>query len=236
MSQTPVNFTAKNAKDACEKLNELVDRGIFGFEHIGIMTEYVKTVTKNSDGTTSEKREPVWRFMGLAESANEQEMSDLIQWKAKRDELKPQLEESERRFKLLNGKAFGPLSVFLLIAGLICGVLGVLALAKVLPIPPEQIGISIGLTIGGVVCIGGAVLAAVLRGKKIKGMQGDRASIEETYSKLKEKEMELKGEEPTWHAEAIFQYKDKMVYNAHRTFELIEREGPHGPGPGPRRF
>ena len=224
MSQKPVNFTGKNPKDICKQLNELVDQGIYGFERTNILTEYVTTVTKNSDGSSSEKKEPVWRIFGLAESCTELEMNDFYGWKQKNDVAKKEREELDRSLKLLNGKAFGPLSIFLAIVGMICATLGILTVSKVLPLPEEQIFIAIILIVVGLLSICGCVLATVLRSKKIKGLQSQRSSLEEKDAQLKERELELKGEEPTWHAEAIFQYKDKLVWNAHRTFEIIERK------------
>lgn len=220
MGTTPVNFTAKSIKDAQSKLNDLVDEGIYNFSRVGVMPETVHNVRINSDGSKDDRPETVYRFVGLAEAVEPNELKEFKEWKSRSDELKSERDAMNRKLNLLNGKAFGPLSIFLLVLGLITGTLGILALVGVLPIPSEQIGISIALSVVGVLAITGSILVSIFRDKKIKLIQKDRGDIENENNALLAKENKLFSDEPIWHAGAQFKISNNLVYNNNSKFDF----------------
>ena len=220
MNKKPINFTAKDLKDAQRKLNDLVDEGMANFKDIGVNPEAVTTVSYSSDGTKREEKETVYRFIGLGEVVDEEQINELKEWTSRRETLKKERDELNRKLTYLNGKPFGPLSILLLCVGLFCGILGILTVAKVLPIPEEQNVIPIILIIVAVLAIAGCVLATVLRTKKIKGMQANRVEIEDADKALKDKENNFENDEPLWHKNAIFRIENDTLVNNDTTFKL----------------
>ena len=76
MEKKPINFVIRNAQGAVKELNAIVEKGGAEFD-FGINPEYVITVTKNSDGTTKEEKERVYRIVGFANMMVGEELDSL---------------------------------------------------------------------------------------------------------------------------------------------------------------
>ena len=219
MEKKPLVMVAKDSRDAAKKLNEYVEKGGFKFD-FGISTEYAITVTKNSDGTKSETKEKRFRFTGFVHTYVGKELDSLNLVRADMQKLKKEREEMNRTLNLLNKSAFAPISIFLLIVGLITFAFGFLTLIKVLPLPKEQIGIAVVLTIVGVLALTGSILLAVFRSKKKKALQAKRGEIERNDQNLQAREAELDSRVPQWYKDALWRAEGNYIRNATQKFEL----------------
>lgn len=219
MEKKPLVMVAKDSVDAAKKLNEYVEKGGFKFD-MGMSTEYAITVTKNSDGTKSETKEKRFRFTGFVHTYVGKELDSLNLVRADMQKLKKEREEMNRTLNLLNKSAFAPISIFLLIVGIITFAFGFLTLIKVLPLPPEQIGIAVVLTIVGVLALTGSILLAVFRSKKKKALQARRGEIERNDQNLQAREAELDSRVPQWYKDALWRAEGNYIRNATQKFEL----------------
>ena len=76
MEKKPLVMVAKDAQDAASKLNEYVEKGGYNFD-FGISKEWSITVSKKSDGTTSETKERRYRFTGFVDTYVGEELEPL---------------------------------------------------------------------------------------------------------------------------------------------------------------
>lgn len=219
MAKHPVNFTAQDAKQAANKLNDFVEKGGYQFD-IGVNEEYVNTVSRNSDGSTRTEKEKVFRIIGFVDCKEGPELDEYTKVKDERKALKKEREELDRKLKLLNGKAFGPLSIFLMCVGLFCLFFGIMTIARVLPLPEEQKGIAIALIIVGALAAAGCVLATVFRSKKVKALQANRPEIEKADASLKERESSVDSKTPAWYKDALWEAKGDLLINKTAQFTL----------------
>ena len=219
MEKKPLVMVAKDSYDAAKKLNEYVEKGGFKFD-FGISTEYAITVTKNSDGTKNETKEKRFRFTGFVDTYVGKELDSLNLVRADMQKLKKEREEMNRTLNVLNKSAFAPISIFLLIVGILTFAFGFLTLIKVLPLPPEQIGIAVVLTIVGVLALAGSILLAIFRSKKKKALQARRGEIERNDQNLQAREAELDSRVPQWYKDALWSAEGKVIKNASQRHEL----------------
>ena len=219
MEKKPLVMVAKDAKDAAKKLNEYVEQGAFSFD-FGINKEYVITVGKNSDGSKSETKETVFRFTGFMDTYVGDELNSLKEVREDLENVKNERAEMNRTLNIMNKSAFAPISILLLIVAVITLVLGVLTLAKVLPLPAEQIGIAIALTIVGVFALAGSILLAVFRSKKKKALLDKKDEILKQDEDLKAKENEINARVPKWYKDALWIAEGNVVKNASQRHEL----------------
>ena len=210
MEKKPLNFVVHNAKEAVRELNAIVEKGgaVFDF---GINPEYVITVTKNSDGSKSESKERVYRFVGFVDTYMGEELNSLNEVREDLANVKKEREEMNRTLNVMNKSAFAPISIFLLIVAIITLSLGILTLAKVLPLPAGQVPIAISLTAVGALALGGSIALAVLRSNKKKALLARKDEILKQDEDLKNKESEIESRVPQWYKDAIWSLEGSNV-------------------------
>ena len=186
MEKKPVNFVVHNAQEAAKELNAIVEKGGSEFD-IGINPEYVITVTKNSDGTTKEEKERVYRIIGFVNMMVGPELDSLNAVKEEMKTTKKEREEMNRTLNVMNKSAFAPISILLLAVAIITLALGILTLANVLPLPAGQTPIAVVLTVVGVLALAGSIVLAVLRSKKKKSLLERKDEILKQDEELNEK-------------------------------------------------
>ena len=213
MEKKPVNFVVKNAADAAKELNKIVEEGGAIFD-LGVNPEYVTTVTKNSNGTSSSSKEQVYRIIGFADMCVGEELNSLALVREELKNVKKQREEMNRTLNVMNKSAFAPISIFLLIVAIITLGLGILTLANVLPLPAGQTPIAIVLTIVGVLALAGSILLAIFRGKKKKELLSRKDEILKEEDNLKAKEKDLDSRTPRWYKDALWTASGDTVRNA----------------------
>ena len=125
MEKKPINFVIRNAQGAVKELNAIVEKGGAEFD-FGINPEYVITVTKNSDGTTKEEKERVYRIVGFANMMVGEELDSLNAVKEEIKSSKKEREEMNRTLNVINKSAFAPISIFLLAIAVFTLVFGIL--------------------------------------------------------------------------------------------------------------
>ena len=165
MEKKPVVMVVKDAEEAAKRLNELVEKGGYNFE-IGFSDEYVTTVTRNSDGSTSSTKEKRHRITGFVDMYVGEELDSYNAVKEELHAVQKERKEFNRTLNIMNKCAFAPISIFLLIVAIITLSLGILTLAKLLPLPAGQIPIAIVLTVVGALALGGSITLYILRRKK----------------------------------------------------------------------
>ena len=203
MEKKPVNFVVHNAQEAAKELNAIVEKGGYNFD-FGINNEYVTTVTKNSDGTTSKEKERVYRIIGFVDTYVGEELDSLNAVKKEMKATKKEREEMNRTLNVMNKSAFAPISILLLAVAIITLTLGILTLAKVLPLPAGQIPIAIVLTVVGVLALAGSIVLAVLRSNKKKALLEKKDEILKQDEDLKEKERNIDSRTPQWYKDALW--------------------------------
>ncbi len=213
MEKKPVNIVVKNAQEAAKRLNEFVENGGYNFD-FGINNEYLITVSKKSDGTTSEEKERVYRIIGFVDTYVGEELKPLELVREDLKAAKKEREEMNRTLNIMNKSAFAPLSIFLLIVAIITLTLGILTLAKVLPLPAGQIPIAIALTVVGALCLGGAIAAFILRRKKKLELLNNKEEILKNDEALKQKEQDIDKRTPQWYKDALWSYEGNTFKNA----------------------
>ncbi len=219
MEKKPLTMVAKDARDAAKKLNEYVEQGAFRFD-FGISNEYLITVGKNPDGSKSEEKEKRFRFTGFMDMYVGDELDSL---KAVREDLentKKEREEMNRTLKVMNKSPFAPISIFLLAIAVFTLVFGILTLAGILPLPPEQIGIAIALVIVGTLALAGSIVLAVIRGNKKKALLARKDEILKEDEELKVREQDIDNRTPKWYKEALWTVEGNAIKNSTQRYEL----------------
>lgn len=219
MEKKPVNFVVHDAREAVRELNAIVEKGGSSFD-IGINEEYVSTVTRKSDGSTTSEKEKVFRIIGFVDMMIGNELDSL---NAVRDELKDtkkEREEMNRTLNIMNKSAFAPISIFLLIVAIITLALGILTLAKILPLPAGQIPIAIVLTIVGALALGGSIALFILRRNKKKSLLADKENILKQDAELRNRENDVNSRLPMWYKKAIWSYEGNEIRNSSLHFIL----------------
>lgn len=219
MEKKPINFVIRNAEGAVKELNAIVEKGGSEFD-FGINPEYVITVTKNSDGTTKEEKERVYRIVGFVNMMVGPELDSLNQVKEEIKTSKKEREEMNRTLNVMNKSAFAPISIFLLIVAVITLVLGILTLAKVLPLPAGQIPIAIVLVVVGVLALAGSIVLAIFRSKKKKALLERKDEILKQDEELKEKERNIDSRTPEWYKDALWTAEGNVFKNKSQRHEL----------------
>lgn len=219
MEKKPVNFVIRTAEQAAKELNKIVENGGSEFD-IGINQEYVITVTKNSDGSTKEEKERVYRIIGFANMMVGPELDSLNAVKEEIKTTKKEREEMNRTLNVMNKSAFAPISILLLGVAIITLVLGILTLAKVLPLPAGQIPIAIVLVVVGVLALAGSIVLAVFRSKKKKALLERKDEILKQDEDLKEKERSIDSRTPEWYKDALWTAEGNVFKNKSQRHEL----------------
>ena len=213
MEKKPLNIVVKDARDGEKRLNEYVEKGAFKFD-VGVNKEYVITVTKNSDGSKKEEKEPRYRIIGFMDMYVGKELESLDLVRADLKKLKKEREEMNRTLNIMRKSAFAPISVFLLLVSLVLLAFGILTLAKILPLPPEQIGIAVVLVIVGTLALAGSIVLAVFRGKKKRELLSREGQIVAQDNELQAREAELDSRVPQWYKDALWRAEGNVVRNA----------------------
>ena len=219
MEKKPVNFVVKNAEEAAKKLNEFVEKGGYEFD-IGINEEYVYTVTKHSDGSKDESKERVYRIIGFT---NMHDGKELEEYNAVKDELhavKKERKEFDRTLNIMNKSAFAPISILLLCVAIVTLSLGILTLAKVLPLPAAQIPLAVTLVVIGALSLGGSIVLYIFRRKKKLALLARKDEILKMDSDLKQKEQEIDLRVPQWYKNAIWTSEGNTFKNFYQRFTL----------------
>ena len=219
MEKKPLTMVAKDAQDAAKKLNEYVEKGAFNFD-FGISQEYSVTVTKKSDGSTVEEKERRYRFTGFVDTYVGDELNSLKDVREDLEKVKKERAEMNRTLNIMNKSAFAPVSILLLCVAVFTLVFGILTLAKVLPLPPEQIGIAIALTVVGVLALAGSIVLAVFRSKKKQALLAKKDEILKQDQDLKEKEQDIDSRVPQWYKDALWYAEGNVVKNKSQRHEL----------------
>ena len=219
MEKKPLTMVAKDAKDAAKKLNEYVEKGGFNFD-FGISEEYSITVTKNSDGSTKEEKEKRYRFTGFVDTYVGDELKPLLDVREDLANVKKEREEMNRTLNVMNKSAFAPISIFLLCIAIFTIVFGILTLAGILPLPPEQIGIAIALVIVGALALVGSILLFVFRLKKKKALLEKKDEILKQDQDLQTKEQEIDKRVPQWYKDALWSAEGNVVKNVNQSHTL----------------
>ena len=219
MEKKPLTMVAKDAKDAAKKLNEYVEKGGFNFD-FGISEEYSVTVTKNSDGTTKEEKEKRYRFTGFVDTYVGEELAPLQLVRNDLEDIKKERAEMNRTLNVMNKSAFAPISILLLGIAVFTLVFGILTLAGILPLPPEQKGIAIALVIVGALALVGSILLAIFRGKKKKALLEKKDEIFAQDNDLQKREHEIDERVPQWYKDALWSAEGNVVKNALQSHTL----------------
>lgn len=213
MEKKPLTMVAKDARDAVKKLNEYVEKGGFNFD-FGISDEYVVTVSKNSDGSQNREKEKHYRFTGFVDTYMGSELEPLELVREDFKNIKKEREEMNRTLNIMNKSAFAPISIFLMCVALLTLLLGILTLAKILPLPAEQIGISIALVVVGVLALGGSIALAVFRSKEKKTLLAKKDEVLKEADELSNREKEIDSRVPQWYKDALWTYEGNTIKNA----------------------
>ena len=219
MEKKPLNIVVKDSREAANRLNEYVEKGAFKFD-FGVNKEYIITVLKNSDGTKKEEKEPRYRLVGFMDMYVGKELESLNLVREDLKKLKKEREEMNRTLNIMRKSAFAPISVLLLCIALFTLVFGILTLAHILPLPPEQIGIAVALVIIGTLSLTGSILLAVFRGKKKKELLSREGQIVAQDNELKAREAELDSKVPQWYKDALWKAEGNYIKNASQKHEL----------------
>ena len=219
MEKKPVNFVIRNAEQAAKELNKIVEDGGSEFD-IGINPEYVITVTKNSDGSTKEEKERVYRIIGFANMMVGPELESLNAVKEEMKATKKEREEMNRTLNVMNKSAFAPISILLLCVAIFTLAFGILTLARILPLPAGQIPIAIVLVVVGVLALAGSIVLAILRNNKKKALLERKDEILKQDEELKEKERSIDSRTPQWYKDALWTAEGNVFKNKSQRFEL----------------
>ena len=213
MEKKPVNFVVKSANEAAKELNAIVEKGGSHFD-IGISEEYINHVTKNSDGTTTNEKEKVFRVIGFVDMMIGSELDSLNAVKEEMKMVKEERKELNRTLNIMNKSAFAPISILLFAIAIITLSLGILTLAGVLPLPPEQLPIAIVLTILGSLALAGSIVLFVFRRKKKLALLAEKDEINNQDAKLKEREANVESRTPRWYKDAIWRVEGNTIINS----------------------
>ncbi len=212
MEKKPLVMVAKDANDAAKKLNEYVEKGGFNFE-FGISTEYVVTVSKNSDGSKKETKEKRFRFTGFVDTYVGEELNALNAVREDLRKVKKEREEMNRTLNIMNKPAFAPISIFLLAVAIFTLSFGILTLAKILPLPAGQIPIAIVLTIVGALALGGSITCFIFRRRKKLELLARKEEILKLNEQLQARESDIDSRVPQWYKDALWTAEGNVVKN-----------------------
>ena len=219
MEKKPLVMTAKDAQDAAKKLNEYVEKGGFNFD-FGVSEEYSITVSKNSDGSTSETKEKHFRFTGFVDTYVGDELKPLLDVKEDLENVKKERAEMNRTLNVMNKSAFAPISILLLGIAVFTLIFGILTLAGILPLPEEQKFISIILVVVGSLALVGSILCFVFRLKKKKALLANKDQILAQDQELQTKEKEIDKRVPQWYKDALWTTEGNVVKNVNQSHTL----------------
>ena len=219
MEKKPLTMVAKDARDAAKKLNEYVEKGAYSFD-FGISTEYSITVGSDSNGNRTEEKEKRFRFTGFMDMYVGEELDSLNAVREDLNKTKKDREEMNRTLNIMNKSPFAPISIFLLIIGVILLAFGVLTLARILPLPQEQIVIAVILTILGGFALAGSILLTALRAKKKNDLLSRKDEILKQDDELKEREKEVDARTPVWYKNALWIAEGNTIRNATQRYTL----------------
>ena len=198
MEKKPLVMVVKDAQEGAKRLNEIVEEGGHNFD-FGVVDEYVTTVTRNSDGSTSSSKEKHFRFTGFVDMFVGQELDSL---NAVREELKASKKERaemNRTLNVMNKSAFAPISILLLGIAIFTLTFGILTLAKILPLPAGQIPIAVVLVVVGALALAGSFVLFFFRRKKKLALLERKDEILKSDDELKAKENEINLRVPQWY-------------------------------------
>ena len=190
------------------------------FELFGINKEYVITVSKNSDGSKKEEKEPRFRLVGFMDMYMGEELAPLNAIRKDLEKVKKERAEMNRTLDVMNKSPFSKFSVFLLIIAIILLSFGILTLSKILPLPEEQIGIAVALVIFGSLALIGSILVAVFRGKKKRELLTRKEEILRQDQDLQNREAEIDSKVPQWYKNALWSAEGYVLRNATQRYEL----------------
>ena len=219
MEKKPLNIVVKDARDGVRELNEYVEKGAFKFD-FGVNKEYVITVTKNSDGTKKEEKEPRYRLVGFMDMYAGKELDSLNLVREDMKKMKKERAEMNKTLNVMKKSAFAPISILLMGISVFTLVFGILTLAGVLPLPPEQIGIAVVLVIVGVLALAGSIVLAVFRGKKKRELLQREGQIISQDQELQAREAELDSRVPQWYKDVLWSYEGNVIKNASQRLTL----------------
>ena len=219
MEKKPLVMVVKDANEAAKKLNEFVENGAFNFD-FGISHEYLITVSKNSDGSKKEEKELRFRFTGFMDTYVGDELNSLNEVREDLRNVKKEREEMNRTLKIMNKSAFAPISIFLLCVAIFTLVFGILTIAKILPLPIEQIGIAIALIIVGALALAGSIVLAILRSNKKKALLARKDEVLKQDHELQDKEKEIDRRVPDWYKAALWSAEGNVIKNATQRHEV----------------
>ena len=212
MEKKPFNFVVKNAREAARELNIIVENGGSNFD-VGVNEEYVTTVTKKSDGSTSTEKEKVFRIIGFVDMKVGNELDSLNEVREELAEVKKEREELNRTLNIMNKSAFAPISILLLCVAIFTLTFGILTLANILPLPAGQIPIAIALVVIGSLSLGGSIVLFILRRKKKLALLARKDEILKEDADLKAKEADVNLRTPQWYKNALWSYEGNEVKN-----------------------
>ena len=106
------------------------------------------------------------------------------------------------------------ISIFLLIVAVITLVLGILTVAKILPLPDGQLPIAIVLIVVGALALAGSIALAILRSNKKKALLANKDEINKQDEVLKNKENEVNERVPSWYKDALWSAEGNTIKNA----------------------
>lgn len=213
MEKKPLTLAVKDAKDAAKQLNEIVEKGGSNFD-FGISEEYSTTVTKNSDGTTTEEKTKHYRITGFVDTYVNEELEPLNAVREDLKQAKKEREKMNRTLNVMNKCAFAPISIFLLCVAIFTLTFGILTVAKILPLPAGQIPIAITLIIVGALALGGSITLFILRRNKKKALLANKDEILRQDEELKTKEQEIDRRTPQWYKDALWTADGNTLKNA----------------------
>lgn len=219
MQKKPLNIVVKDAYEAAKRLNEIVDQGGYHFD-FGISNEYITTVTKRSDGSRSEVREKRFRLTGMVDTYVGEELEPLNAVREDMRQVEKEREEMNRTLSIMNKSPFAIGSIFFMIVALITLVLGILTLAKVLPIPNGQIPIAISLVVVGVLSAGLSFLLFFFRRKKKLELLTRKDEILKEDEDLRVREKDVDARIPAWYKEARWTAMGDYFSNETQRHEL----------------
>ena len=136
------------------------------------------------------------------------------------EKVKHERADMNRTLNVMNKSPFAPISIFLLAIAIVTLTLGILTLAKVLPIPSGQLGIAIALTVVGVLASAGSILLAVFRNKKKQALLEKKDEIIKKDQDLQAKEKEIDNRVPQWYKDALWSSEGNFIKNASQRIEV----------------
>ena len=148
------------------------------------------------------------------------ELKPLLDVREELENVKEERAEMNRTLNVMNKSAFAPISILLLGIAVFTLVFGILTLAGILPLPPEQIGIAIALVIVGALALIGSILLFIFRLKKKKGLLAKKDEILAQDQELQNKENEINKRVPQWYKDALWTAEGNTIKNVNQKHVL----------------